>query len=216
MAKFPKDYHQEKSENDKKLAVIIKLKKQKIGQVRLLSWVNILSTISLGFDLNLHSYTPVLFSSTRFLSSVIADIQHDLDQVYLTVAAIMDYMIQKCWEPPSTVIPLFAIVLLHLVWNAFRVLLDSIIFVFYIQNVIVLIMSANVCCSRGVSFHLTTNSCTQPLSIRPKGMSIQFLFTNKTRPKTKMIIFQNSYPNLNPSPNNEPKKRIYPLIKSPY
>lgn len=115
MAKFPKDYHQEKSENDKKLAVIIKLKKQKIGQVRLLSWVNILSTISLGFDLNLHSYTPVLFSSTRFLSSVIADIQHDLDQVYLTVAAIMDYMIQKCWEPPSTVIPLFAIVLLHLV-----------------------------------------------------------------------------------------------------
>ncbi|KAH1067514.1 hypothetical protein J1N35_032501 [Gossypium stocksii] len=62
MAKFPKDYHQERSEDEKKLAVIIKLKKQKIGQVRLLSSVNILSTISLGFDLNLHSYPPfVLF-----------------------------------------------------------------------------------------------------------------------------------------------------------
>ncbi|PPD90214.1 hypothetical protein GOBAR_DD12835 [Gossypium barbadense] len=38
MAKFPKDYHQEKSENDKKLAVIIKLKKQKIGQTYNMTW----------------------------------------------------------------------------------------------------------------------------------------------------------------------------------
>ncbi|KAA3490401.1 DNA topoisomerase 2-binding 1 [Gossypium australe] len=38
MAKFPKDYHPEKSENDKKLAVIMKLKKQKTGQTYNMTW----------------------------------------------------------------------------------------------------------------------------------------------------------------------------------